>query len=139
VTGGLLDVLAPELWQRILGPGPAGGSMARVARADNCRKCGVYIAYGLDDDVCAFEAFADVEPVTSLGEAQATLLGLRTYELRRTRDGFQIDHRHWAHIAGRPADATPLDVLAEHRCGQQLDRAEPNIRPRTTTTTEPPF
>jgi hypothetical protein len=54
------------------------------------------------------------------------------------RGGDEV-HRHWAHIAGRPADATPLDVLAEHRCGQQLDRAEPNIRPRTTTTTEPPF
>lgn len=97
--------------------------MARLVKAGNCPRCGAPWLYALDDDMMALNAKVHPEPLSGLGEVQATLAGIRTFELRRTKGGYNLDWRHrWA-IKGRPAGAGVIDVLAEHRCGVVLATA----------------
>lgn len=136
----LLDDLAPDLWQVVLGRKEPGGSMARNARASTCPKCGAYRIHGLDSDWAALPAKVDPEPLSALGEAQATIGGLRTYELSRYGGGYRIDGRNDLTVRGRPAGSGRIDVLAEHRFGVALDRAPPVIRlSRPVSSAVPPF
>lgn len=136
----LFDAIAPDLWQAVLGRSEAGGGMVRQAKASTCRRCDAYRIHGLDSDYAALPAFADPEPLSAFGEVQATIAGLRTYELSRHGSGHRIDGRDFTHVKGRPAGSGLVDVLAEHRCGILLDRAPPVLRPsRPAMSTEPPF
>lgn len=107
-----------------------GGPLNRVAKADLCPRCDRPRLYGLDDDWCALDSKVDPEPLSALGEVQATIAGLRTFELRRSREGFSLDRRHEGSIRGRPAGSGVVDVLAEHRCGVVLATGPPVLRPR---------
>jgi hypothetical protein len=135
----LLDATAPDLWQIVRGRSDAGG-MIRQARASTCPTCGGWRIHGLDADMAALPAMCDPEPLSALGEAQATILGLRTYDLSRCGAGYQLDGRDHFHVKGRPAGSGVVDVLAEHRCGAALDRASPVLQlRRPSTDTVPPF
>lgn len=136
----LLDFDAPQLWQLVLGHGDPGGSMARGARASICHRCDAHRIHGLDADWAALPAMADAEPLSALGEVQATIQGLRTYDLTRHGAGFQLDGRDHTHVKGRPAGSGRVDVLVEHLCGAAFDRAPPVlVLRRPPTSSVPPF
>lgn len=136
----LLDGLAPDLWQLVLGRDEPGGTMARNTKADTCTKCGGWLLHGLDADWGALDTYADPEPLSALGEVQAAIAGLRTFELHRCRGGYELDRRCDSKIRFRPAGSGKVDVLAEHRCGVVLDRAPPVLRLSIpSTATAPPF
>lgn len=136
----LFDAIAPDLWQVVLGRSEAGGPMARNASASTCPRCDAYRIHGLDSDYAALDAFVDPEPISAFGEVQATIAGLRTYDLTRRGGGYQLDGRDFTHVKGRPAGSGAGDVLAEHRCGVALDRAPP-VRQlhRPSDSNVPPF
>lgn len=141
MTADLFDLArVPALWWTVLGRGQAGGSTIRRARATECPKCQARTLRGLDADLAALVAHADPEPLSALGEAQATILGLRTFELNRHGAGYELDWRDDTHVAGRPAGSGVVDVLAEHRCGSALDHAPPVVgAKRQPTPDHPPF
>lgn len=130
----------PHLWDRVLARGEVGGPIVRAAGAGRCKACEAFLIQGLDGDQCALDARADADPVSALGEAHARILGLRTYELWRTKGAWNLELRDMGAIRRRPAGSGVVDVLAEHLCGLILDHAELRNPPRQITTdTEPPF
>lgn len=131
---------APDLWQLVLGADEPGGTMTRQAKASTCLRCDGYRLHGLDADICALDAYVHPVPISALGEVQATIAGLRTYELKRRKPGYQIERRDFSHVRGRPAGSGAVDVLAEHRCGFHPDPAPPVLLlPRSTIDAVPPF
>ena len=80
-----------------------------------CRTCKAQILEGLDEDVCAFRATVDPDPLTPLGEALALIADRRTYELRRHSRGWALWHRDRWQITGRVAGSKYL-VVADHQC-----------------------
>lgn len=137
----LLAAFGPEVWRRVLGAGEPGGAMVRSAKAGYCGKCKAHALFGLDDDSCAFGVTVDPEPLSAVGEVMAHLSNLRTFELRRAGDGYQLDRRLDSYIARRPAGAGIIDVLAAHLCGgPTLERAAPILGLRKVEPhREPPF
>ena len=97
-----------------LGPDRIG----RAARLHHCKHCGRYILTGLDNDMCAGVAHADPTPLSPLGEALALIGGRNTYALHQAPGRLELQIRDQWQIEGSPA-GTRLDVLAEHRCGDQ--------------------
>lgn len=137
MTDGLLFD-GPLLWARVLGTGELDGPIVRAAGAGVCRRCRGFLILGLDSDRCALDAKADAEPVSALGEAQALVLGLRTYDLGRTKGAWHLEWRDAGAIRTRPPGQ--VDVLAEHRCGSNLDRTDPRHAPVVAVTNAtPPF
>ena len=86
-----------------------GDNNRRKAIPTQCR-CGVWVLDGLDDDVCAFSARAELSPLTTAGTYAAHYLGRRrVYQL--------ILGKLWRRTHIGPTDAP---VLAQHVCGQPL-------------------
>jgi hypothetical protein len=91
--------------------------VGRRAQPGTCRRCGRRILTGLDDDVSSLRADADPGPVTALGEMLAHLEHRRTYALVNNGGRLVLDYRDAGRITHRPAGASRLDILVEHRCG----------------------
>lgn len=71
---------------------------------------------GLDAERCAGDVSVDPHPLSALGELQALLDGVKTYELH-WRGRYEIDYRDDFSIAGRtPGSLHNVDVVAAHRC-----------------------
>lgn len=85
-----------------------------VRRCPDCRR---RIYAGLDAELIAGVAHADLDPVSALGEAAARLLGLRTYALRWNLEYLTLDLRDQWSILGQPAGGSWYDVVHEHDCG----------------------
>lgn len=118
--------------------------LTRRARPRPCPSCGTWTVCGLDADVLALEARCDTTPLTQLGEVVALAAGRRTVELVHTRGRFELEQRWADHIAARPPAAGRYDVLAEHRCHQELGALMPGLSttsafaPVARTTSEEP-
>lgn len=90
--------------------------MSRYAQTDTCRHCRAPVLTGLDEDLCAFHATTDPNPLTALGEALALLAGRRTYELRRRGENrLGLYRRDRWQIQGRQAGDQHF-VVADHQC-----------------------
>jgi hypothetical protein len=129
-----------DLWNLILGDDEPGGPITRAAKAAICLRCDGCRLDGLDSDRCALDVHVDPEPISAFGELQATLAGLRTFEIRRVAGGYHLEWRDAGHIRVRPAGSGRVDVLVEHRCGFVVDRAPPVLRVRSVSVFDvPPF
>jgi hypothetical protein len=92
--------------------------LSRRARPRPCPNCGTWTIAGLDDDTCAFETYADPQPLTPIGEVLATLARRRTYELIHVGGRYELNPRSSRRITYAPAGTQArTDVLAIHRCG----------------------
>jgi hypothetical protein len=85
----------------------------RKAHLTRC-KCGEHILVGLDDNVAALSARADIYPLSNLGEVEALRSGRWTYWLRDR----MLDRRGQFDIRGHAAST--ITVVAEHRCGEPI-------------------
>jgi len=92
-----------------------GAPVYRGVTTHRCRTCQAQILEGLDEDVCAFRAVVDPDPLTPMGEALALLAGRRSYEIRRHSGGWALWHRDRWQIRGRVAGPKYL-VVADHQC-----------------------
>jgi hypothetical protein len=91
----------------------------RAAVVKRCPRCHAQIIAGLDDDICATDAFVDPQPLAPLGELHARIDGLMTYDLAWRGVRYEIDWRDACQITGfPPASRDAVDVVAEHRCGR---------------------
>lgn len=131
-TGGSTTSTKPANWllEHLVATGHLTESgLGRRARIRACR-CGQLILAGLDDDVCALEAYADPEPLTPLGEMLARIEGRCTWTVRHQLGGWILDIRSHLEIAAKPAGSQPrADVVREHQC-----RSRPLAEPETTAT-----
>lgn len=93
------------------------GDAHRAAALRLCPTCQAPTLVGLDADIAAFTARADIVAVNELGETIALLSGRPTYDLV-TNGGRKELHRReeWNITAGRR-----YPVLASHQCGVPLD------------------
>lgn len=92
--------------------------ISRRARAELCKGCGRALMRGLDAERCASDVRVDPHPLSALGELQALVDGVRTFELH-WRGRYEIDYRDDFSIAGRtPGSLHNVDVVAEHKCGR---------------------
>lgn len=91
----------------------------RSAGMERCSKCKAPVVAGLDEDVCAFRAHVDPQPLGPLGEALARLAGRGTYDLERAGLEWRLTRRTRWVIQARPPGHQgrgAADVVAEHRC-----------------------
>lgn len=106
---------APVLAQLELEQGAPIG--ARNAKVQPCRRCRHLVLAGLDEDLCAFTAHADLEPITD--ELAALLDGRTTYTLEtvhtKSGDRVRLQRRDRWMIAGN----APATIVQDHRCGQK--------------------
>jgi hypothetical protein len=108
-------------------------SVFRRARTVLCRTCGAPVARGLDGDVCALAAVADLTPLNQLGELTMILTGRATYDLCWRNSRYEIDRRdQWA-IQARPP-GRPNHVVAEHQCGNPIPTEHVTPYPQAPTT-----
>jgi hypothetical protein len=99
---------------------------------------------GLDDVVMADAVDVDPAPLGALGEAQALLRGVTTYDLARRAGKLVIDRRTVYEIAGwPPGSRRNVDVVKAHECGMQPQGLiNSMIEPRrryVVTDENPPF
>ena len=86
---------------------------SRVSRMRRCRRCRTLTLAGLDGNVLAMDADADLPPLTRRGDLLALVAGRVTYELGA--DG-RLHYRSPRHVVHGPP--TPSSsVHAAHRCG----------------------
>jgi hypothetical protein len=98
--------------------------MISKAQLKPCKQCRITVWQGFDGEVCALLAYADVMPLSAIGEVLALLDGRRTYRLMRRgeRSALQVRDR-WdirTHPAGQSSARCTYDVLAQHRCGAAI-------------------
>lgn len=79
--------------------------------------CGIPCIAGLDDDICAFETWCEMQPINTIGEAEALTQGRRTFEYLPANK--RIYPRWTENITHRPAGTHDRwRQLVEHRCGE---------------------
>ena len=97
------------------GRGDSDG-IRRAAHISTCSCCRWSVLRGLDADVAALPAVADIYALDVNGEYIAISEGRQTYMLSFNGIRYQLDVRLLGHIQG----ARRVTVVAEHRCGQPL-------------------
>lgn len=87
--------------------------IGRSARWGACTRCNAPVLRGLDADMCAFQAEADPQPLTPIGEILALAGGRATYLLDGKPPALSFRDRHRI----RTFPAAQFTVLPEHQCG----------------------
>ena len=93
------------------------GEVYRAAALRLCPGCQAPTLVGLDADITAFTARADVLPIDELGETIALLSGRPTYDLVTNGGRKELHRREEWNIGG----IRRYPVLAAHKCGVALD------------------
>jgi hypothetical protein len=93
------------------------GDAHRAAALRLCPACQTPTLVGLDADIAAFAARADVLPIDELGETVALLSGRPTYDLVTNGGRKELARREEWNIGGDRR----YPVLAAHKCGVALD------------------
>jgi hypothetical protein len=103
------------------------GEAHRAAALRLCPSCQAPTLVGLDADITAHAARADVLPIDELGETIALLSGRSTYDLVTNGGRKELARREEWNISG----LRRYPVLSAHKCGVALDvYAAPVIRAR---------
>jgi hypothetical protein len=109
----------------------------RDARPVRCPDCKAQVLRGVNDNVAAFTVWVDQAPLGVVGEALAHLTGRATYALRRHGANLRLYRRDQWQIGSRAAVGRfPVDVVADHCCGQSLPSIASAFTPTTRTGTE---
>jgi len=93
------------------------GDAHRAAALRLCPSCQAPTLVGLDADVTAFTARADILPLNELGETIALLSGRPTYDLVTNGGRKELTRREEWNISG----TRRYPVLAAHKCGVALN------------------
>lgn len=96
--------------------------------------CGIPCLAGLDDDICAREVWLELQPINTLGEAEAMLEGRYTVEYWPGAD--KLYPRWPENITHVPAGTdTRTRQMVEHRCNAPIPASWWDTRETTSKTT----
>jgi hypothetical protein len=113
--------------------------VSTTAKEDSCHKCHAPTWTLWVEGILTT---LDVDPLDLIGEIQARLSGIRTYQIRRHDQGFRASIRH--HLNIQPDDHNHKTILALHECDPtgMIAQGHPNYyanRYELVTTERPPF
>lgn len=113
------------------------GDNHRAAALRLCPTCQAPTLVGLDADITAFTARADLLPIDELGETIALLSGRPTFDLMTNGGRKELARREEWNISG----TRRYPVLAAHKCGVALDAyaAPVSIRKRKAISHVPQY
>lgn len=109
--------LAPWLRRQLIASGRmTAEGLTRRAKIMTHR-CGCPCFAGYDGDICAMDAWAELQEVNVIGEAEALMSGRRTYTYWIRLEHLQL--RNQFDIQWEPAGSQEhRRVLVEHRCDE---------------------
>lgn len=114
--------------------------VTRAARIGSCRRCQADVIRGLDGDLAAWSATADVAEIDEYGEYLALLAHRMTYNLVRYSGRWELNGRGFSQLRHPRRSA----VVPAHRCGARIPITtdpwlETKGETRSPASIDPPF